>query len=101
MTKLLKKFYPSIPPDTEQVGKTILNAAFKVHTALGPGLLESVYEACNAYEATHPRLKCGNAGGCSRKISNCINRYWLEIRSVGRETCDCRIQIRGNYAPSL
>jgi len=28
----------------------MLDAAFKVHTSLGPGLLESVYEACLAYE---------------------------------------------------
>ncbi len=29
----------------EEIGKTILDSAFKVHTTLGPGLLESVYEA--------------------------------------------------------
>jgi GxxExxY protein len=28
----------------------VLDAAFKVHTALGPGLLESVYETTVAYE---------------------------------------------------
>ncbi len=34
----------------EPIGKAILDAAFKVHSALGPGLLESVYEAAMAYE---------------------------------------------------
>lgn len=29
---------------------TILNAAIEVHKALGPGLLESAYEACLVYE---------------------------------------------------
>ena len=34
----------------EQIFKQILNAAFKVHSALGPGLLESAYEECLFYE---------------------------------------------------
>ena len=34
----------------EIVGKAILDAAFHVHTVLGPGLLESVYEAALARE---------------------------------------------------
>lgn len=34
----------------EIVGKAVLDAAFKVHTELGPGLLESVYEAAMAKE---------------------------------------------------
>lgn len=36
--------------DIEVVGKAVLDAAFKVHTKLGPGLLESVYEAALARE---------------------------------------------------
>lgn len=34
----------------EEVFKKVLDCSFKVHTALGPGLLESAYEACLAYE---------------------------------------------------
>jgi GxxExxY protein len=33
-----------------QLSKIILDAAFRVHSALGPGLLESAYEACLAYD---------------------------------------------------
>jgi len=36
----------------EQVGKIVLDSAFKVHSTLGPGLLESVYEAALAIELT-------------------------------------------------
>ena len=34
------------------VGTALVDAALKVHTALGPGLLESAYEACLAHELT-------------------------------------------------
>lgn len=34
----------------EEIGKAIVNAAFKVHSELGPGLLEKVYEVCLAHE---------------------------------------------------
>ena len=33
-----------------EIAREIVNAAYKIHTALGPGLLESVYEATLAYE---------------------------------------------------
>ncbi len=48
--KAPKKLHALIPAETERIGKAILDAAFKVHTALGPGLLESVYEIACAYE---------------------------------------------------
>jgi GxxExxY protein len=34
----------------EEIGKSVLDSAFKVHTALGPGLLESIYESALALE---------------------------------------------------
>ena len=33
-----------------EVSGSVVDAAIKVHTALGPGLLESTYEACLVYE---------------------------------------------------
>lgn len=33
-----------------EIAKQVVDAAFKIHTTLGPGLLESVYEAVLAYE---------------------------------------------------
>jgi len=47
----------ALSADVERAGKAILNSAFKVHTALGPGLLESVYEACLAEELRLVGLK--------------------------------------------
>jgi len=50
MTTPPKRVFQPIAPEVEKVGKAVLDAAFKVHTALGPGLLESVYETTTAYE---------------------------------------------------
>ncbi|MFM2295437.1 MAG: hypothetical protein RLZZ350_1850 [Verrucomicrobiota bacterium] len=33
-----------------EIAKVVVDAAFKIHTTLGPGLLESVYEAVLTYE---------------------------------------------------
>lgn len=41
----------------EEIGKLILDSAFKVHSTLGPGLLESVYESAMAIELSKRGLK--------------------------------------------
>lgn len=40
----------ALPPATEQVAADIVDAGVAVHRTLGPGLLESAYEACLAHE---------------------------------------------------
>lgn len=42
--------YEPIPEATDRIAAAVVDAAFKVHTTLGPGLLESVYEACLCQE---------------------------------------------------
>ena len=42
--------YAKLSDDEEEIGKAIVNAAFKVHSELGPGLLEKIYEVCLAHE---------------------------------------------------
>jgi GxxExxY protein len=42
--------YEPIPESVEEAAAQLVDAAFTVHTTLGPGLLESVYEACLRYE---------------------------------------------------
>ena len=44
-----------------EIGKIVVDCAFKVHQKLGPGLLESVYEVAVAYEIK----KRGLIGGAS------------------------------------
>jgi len=42
--------YEPIPPETERLGKALLDAAFEVHTVLGAGFLERIYEDALCYE---------------------------------------------------
>jgi GxxExxY protein len=42
--------YKALSIEEERIGKLIVNASFKVHKELGPGLLERIYEACLEYE---------------------------------------------------
>ena len=49
-TKSHKKQFSPIPEELEEIGKKIVHAAYLVHLALGPGLLEKVYEICFCHE---------------------------------------------------
>lgn len=48
---------PMLHDALESDFKKVRDCAYKVHTALGPGLLESAYEACLKYELTKAGLK--------------------------------------------
>ena len=52
-----------LPEQTERVAAEIVDAALKVHKALGPGLLESVYETCMVHELERRGL------GVARQVS--------------------------------
>jgi GxxExxY protein len=40
------------------ITETIISAAIEVHRATGPGLLESAYEACTAWELEERKIFC-------------------------------------------
>lgn len=40
----------AVPASLDRIARTVVDAGLKVHRALGPGLLESAYEACLAHE---------------------------------------------------
>ena len=40
----------------EEIGRAIIGTAIKVHSAVGPGLLESAYETCLHYELEKQKL---------------------------------------------
>ncbi|MCD6553062.1 MAG: GxxExxY protein [Chloroflexi bacterium] len=44
--------YAPISDREERIAKSIVDAAYAVHSALGPGLLENIYEVCFCHELT-------------------------------------------------
>jgi GxxExxY protein len=48
--------YLALPERTEAIAREIVDAAYKIHTVLGYGLLESVYEKCFCYELSKRRI---------------------------------------------
>lgn len=49
-TEIQAAQFDELPARTEDVAREIVDAAIKIHKALGPGLLESVYEICLCHE---------------------------------------------------
>ena len=49
--------YKPLPPGLNLVSKEIVDSAHAVHKTLGPGLLESIYEACLEHELNNRGLK--------------------------------------------
>jgi GxxExxY protein len=46
----------ALPESVERVAGAVVDSAIAVHKALGPGLLESLYERCLAYELSQRGL---------------------------------------------
>ena len=53
------------------IASTVVNLAYQIHTELGPGLFESVYEAILFYELTQQGFKVDR--------QKCIPVHWKEI----------------------
>ncbi|WP_047446018.1 GxxExxY protein [Alistipes sp. ZOR0009] len=76
----------------------ILDSAYKVHTALGPGLLESAYQACLSYELKKKGFKVESEKplplvyeevklDCGYRIDLLVdNRVIIELKTVDQFT---------------
>lgn len=77
-----------------EISRLILDAAFEVHTQLGPGLLESSYQKCLAFELIEkglaveleqplPLVYKGHYLDCGYRLDIWVNRKVIvEIKSV-------------------
>lgn len=78
----------------DEIAKIIVQAAYNVHVQLGPGLLESAYEACLVFELRDLGLKVSNQVNlplkyrdiyleCAYKIDILVeDKVIIELKSV-------------------
>jgi GxxExxY protein len=59
-----------------EIAEIIIGAAIAVHKELGPGLLESTYEACLIYELVQSGLKVESQKSL-RLLSWSSDRLWI------------------------
>jgi len=63
----------------DQITRQIIGAAIEVHKAVGPGLLESAYQACLAYEVRQRGLR----------VDEQVALPVPQSRAQGRPKADC------------
>ena len=55
-----------------EIAKIVVNSAYKIHTTLGPGLCESVYETVMEHELVHEHgLEAKKASSNSGNMEKC------------------------------
>ncbi len=72
----------------DQITESMIGAAIEVHRALGPGLLESAYEACLTFGPTRP--EGGTTETSARGLSGGQAGLWLPPGSSRRRSGHCR-----------
>ena len=77
-----------------EIATIVIDVAYKIHIELGPGLLESAYEACMIYELRELGLKVSSQMGLPLKYRNVFldcgyridllieDKFIVEIKSV-------------------
>lgn len=62
-----------------ELSKIIVDISYKIHTKLGPGLLESVYEVVLYYELTKKRITSRTTKTNSCNLGGCLFGYSISI----------------------
>jgi GxxExxY protein len=83
----------------ERIGKEIVDIAYKIHTTLGPGLLESIYEKCFCHELK----KRGINFVCQKKIrityDDVVFEEGLRIDLMVEDIIIVELKAQENYHP--
>ena len=87
----------------EGIGHAIIAAAMKVHSAVGPGLLESAYETCIIYELEKQRIgvRCQLSVPIRYEELTIENGYRLDLLVGGLVVVELKAVHRGQLLSYL
>ncbi len=91
--------YKPIPRETEIIASKIVSASFKIHSKIGPGLLEKVYEICLCHELQKHGLSCQRQIYVPIKYDNLTFNEGLRLDVLVEGCIICEIKAIENVNP--
>ncbi|MDA8098550.1 MAG: GxxExxY protein [Nitrospiraceae bacterium] len=83
----------------EAIAKMIVNSAYVVHKALGPGLLEKVYETCFCHELSKRQLHYRRQVDLPIKYDHLVFDEGLRLDVLVEETVICELKAVDDVHP--
>jgi GxxExxY protein len=87
-----RKNYKAIPEELNALGKKIVDAAYKVHKSLGPGLLEKIYEICLCHELSKKGIKSVRQKDVPIKYDGLIFEEGLRLDVLVEDEIICELK---------
>jgi GxxExxY protein len=84
--------YLPVPEYVEELARQVIDAAFKVHNNLGPGLLEKVYEACFCYELQKKGLNFRRQVDIPITYDNLVFNEGLRLDVIVEDSIICELK---------
>ena len=94
-----KNDFAPIPESVEKLAKQVIDAAYKVHYNLGPGLLEKVYETCFCYELQKKGLNYNRQVDIPIVYDNITFKEGLRLDVIVEDSIICELKALENVNP--
>ncbi len=97
--KSVNKSFEPLSEREEEIGRIIVNCAYKVHKELGPGLLEKVYEICFCHELRKAGLETKRQTDISITYDGLVFEEGLRLDVLVEDLVICEIKASDQVNP--
>lgn len=91
------KYFPTA--EEENLYKEIIDSAFQVHSKLGPGLLERIYEVCFCHELSKKNIKFSTQVIIPVKYDGIVFEDGFKIDVLVEEKIICELKAVNEHKP--